>query len=128
MKEFVLFKNSLTNGLTWGIIGGLLFAFIHSFDPNISRETKFLIDFSFWLTFVIVSAMTLNLKNTDKKYFEIFTTTSVTFILIFSSNPIRLAIVNPFYRDEFSMTNFFMFVFIGLLLCGALTFVVTRRR
>ena len=128
MKNFVLFKYALTNGLTWGIIGGLPFAFIHSFDSTLSRDIELLINFGFPVIFMTASTLTLNLAGTDKKYLKLFLTTLITFVLIFSSNPLRLAIINPFYREDFDMISYLVMTSIsGLFLSSIITFLVTRR-
>ena len=125
MRQLSIFKHSLTTGLCWGIIGGLLMVITKNLPFKTSiLEITMLIIYSFCL---IASVLVVQLNQTDKKAVKLFTTSLLTFILIFLFTHFYLFLTNM-SKYNFKIWWLLIWFAIGIPISLLLTFLVTRRR
>ena len=126
MKQLPIFKNALTTGLCWGLIGAIILTIMLSFHgnrPNHPLEISWLVLF---LAFILLSVFSLKINTQDNKYVKIFLSSFITFTLVIASLYLYkfLSTETPF---GFMWKNFFIMIGIGAASCLFLTFLVTRK-
>lgn len=125
MKQIAIFKNSLTSGLSWGVIGGLALVLIENLMPNM------VIEMLPYILFLIISVLTVKLTGSGNKYSKLFFTALITFMVMFLIVYLYLVLVMNPYGSQITFTKHFIQIAgmlgIGIISSALLTFLVTRR-
>ena len=126
MKQLTVFKHPLTNGLCWGIAGGILMIILLKlpFKSNITG-TIMLVIFALCL---IASLITIKLNDSDIKFQKLFITSLLTFMIIPIVAHIFLFLTNISNYNFNWVGPFFIMLAIGVVICSALTFLVVKKR
>ncbi len=125
MKKLAIFNNPLTNGLCWGVLGGLTLVLIEFLMPNVVMEILP------YVLFLIISVLTIKLTDADNKYLKLFFTALITFMVMFLIVYLYLVLVLNPNGSQITFTKHFIqiggMLGLGIISSALLTFLVTRR-
>jgi hypothetical protein len=125
MRQLPIFKNALTTGLCWGLIGAIIMTLIFSFHGNRPNHPLEITALVLFLAFILLSVFSVKINPQDNKYVKIFLASFITFTIVITSLYLYKFLTTdaPF---GFMWKNFFIMTGIGTASCFFLTFLVTR--
>jgi len=80
--------------------------------------------------FLFAALLTVNLNPSDNRYLKLFVTSFLTFVTMFIVAHVCLYLthVSTYNLKWFELGPVFLFLLVGAVICGALTFLASGRR
>ena len=128
MKKLSIFKNSATTAVCWGIIGGLLMALFPKL-PITTWISEILMMLTMALC-LLAALMTVQLKPSDNKYFKLFASAFLTFVVMPVVAHLTLFVTNvsTYSLQWIEFGPILLYFLIGALFCAAFSFFAFKHR
>jgi hypothetical protein len=127
MKTLSIFNNSVTTGLSLGIVGGIILVFAHNLRAfGFSTYVAEIIMLIAILTFLITAALLVKIDGKTNKYVKLFLSSFYTYVTMIMCIYVSLFI--KFGVHQFQWRYALPVFGIGAIISLVTTFLITRGR
>jgi hypothetical protein len=128
MKRLSIFRHPATTALCWGIIGGLLMTLF----PKLPIETwisEILMTLAMAIC-LLAALMTVHLGSADNKYFKLFASAFLTFVIMSVVAHLTLFLTNlsTYNLNWMEFVPILLHLAVGGLFCAVFSFFAFKRR